>query len=367
MRFNKSFQYIQILLIFALLPFSGNAQSTDSTSQKNYDWGIFPAFGSQPETGFQFGVTSVLTWWKPENLGKEYFRPSSFTPFIMYTLRNQIISEFNVDYWSGNGKNLNASPRFIIFPDRFFGIGNDNDPDQFESYTHQFVQLEGQLSIPITQKLFWGSYFDMQQSGLRKFEENGLLEDLSINGSQGGFLVGIGPAMRFDSRNNAIYPSTGYFINVRSLFATGNFEYQAYSFDLRRYFSLNEDIDVLAVQVNSTFTGGNDIPFYKLPKLGGGSFLRGISNASVYTDRQMMYSQIEYRRIIYGIFGAVAFVGIGDVANEINDFQLSEFKYAGGLGLRFQLIKEQRLNVRLDYGLARGGQSAFYVSLREAF
>ncbi len=368
---NSTYLRIGVLSIFfaSLLPYPVLAQENDSIpSKRNISWRIFPAIASQPETGLQLGAVAAISWSGADTADQAFSRPSSLTPVFIYSLRNQVLGEFNMDLFFGGGKNLNASPRFSVFPDRYFGIGNDTDPEAFESFTHEFFQLEGQLSVPITPSIFWGLYFDVQNSSLRKFEEGGELVSADILGSEGGFLAGVGPAFRYDTRDNVIYPSKGFFINVRSLFSyVGDFAYSNYTFDVRRYFSLRDDRDVLVVQLNATFTSGDEIPFYKLPQLGGSTRLRGLNNASVYRDRQMMLAQIEYRKHIIWRVGAVAFAGMGDVGNSLEDFQLSEMKYAAGAGIRFQILDDQKLNIRFDYGLASNNQSAFYISLREAF
>ncbi len=354
------------MLSFILLPSTG--QDIDSASNSQLSWRVFPAFGAQPETGFVFGVVMAATWSQADTAAQEFDRPSSLTPLAIYSVRNQVLVEFNFDYFLTNGTNLNFTPRFSLFPDRFFGVGNDNDPDAYETYTNRIWQLEGQFSVPYTNKLFWGVYTDIQHSKLKELELNGELETGTILGSEGGFQAGLGPALRYDSRDNAIYPSKGYFLNVRSLFSfLGDFSYSNYLLDFRRYFSLREDKDVLALQFNASFTSGRDIPFYKLPQLGGSSRLRGINNANVYRDRQLLFSQVEYRKHLFWAFGIVAFAGVGDVADEMSQFQLSDFKYVGGAGIRYQVLEGQKLNLRFDYGFARGGQSAFYISLREAF
>ncbi|MEM7298753.1 MAG: hypothetical protein AAF391_10865 [Bacteroidota bacterium] len=81
----------------------------------------------------------------------------------------------------------------------------------------------------------------------------------------------------------------------------------------------------------------------------------------------MIYTQVEYRRPLFWRLGMTVFAGVGDVAYNLNDFNLSEFKYVAGLGGRFAAIPEKKLNIRADIGVARGGQMAFYVGLSEAF
>ena len=351
-----------------MLTLNGFGQEADSVRNKKISWRVFPAFGAQPETGFVFGFAAAATLTKIDTARKEFNRPSTLTPFAIYSVRNQFLIAFGIDHFFKGGQNLNISPRFSLFPDRYFGIGNNNDPDSYETFTNQFWQLEGQVSIPYTNKIFWGIYMDVQQSDLQELATGGELEQGVIPGSKGGFQAGFGPAIRFDSRNDVIYPYKGYFINVRSLFSyIGDFSYSNYTFDLRRYISIRDDRDILAVQLNGSFTSGSSIPFYKLPQLGGSNGLRGITNANLYVDRQLLFSQLEYRKYLFWAFCAVAFIGAGDVVNEVGELSFSNMRYVGGAGLRFQILKEQRLNIRFDYGVARGNQSAFYISIREAF
>jgi outer membrane protein assembly factor BamA len=355
------------ILIFMIAPCLLNGQDSGS-KRYSQSWVVYPAFGYQPETGFQLGAFALGVLQSSDTSQSDYDRQSSFAPFLIYTVRNQFLSAVNVDYFFKSGLNLNITPRAFNFPDRYFGIGNANDPDTFENYTIRFFQLEGQLSIPRSDRRFLGLAFDMQSSSIVQKESGGFLENKAITGSEGGNQFGIGPAIRYDSRNNAIYPSSGYFLNVNSIFTyLGDFDYTSLSADLRKYFSIREDVDVIAIQLGGFFTLDDNIPFFKLPQLGGDNRLRGISNASLYRDRQTIFTQIEYRKHIWKPFGAVAFAGVGDVAPTFNAFDLEEFKYVAGLGLRYQVIRAQRLNVRFDYGFARGGQSAFYISIREAF
>ena len=363
---NKPIRFLLSLCWLVLFPSIAQENQPDTT--KAISWAGYPALGYQPETGLQLGGVAVGVLNRIDDSQSEFVRQSSLTPFFIYTTRNQILAACNVDYYFKSGANLNITPRYFKFPDKYFGIGNSNDPDTFEDYTSLFFQLDGVVLMAKTPRFFWGAALDFQTISFKEKETGGVLETNTINGSEGGALFGIGPAMRYDSRNNIIYPSNGYLLNVNTLFAyLGDFGYSSYLFDVRKYISLKGDSDVLAIQLSGIFTGGSNVPFFKLPQLGGDNRLRGITNASLYRDRQAFFSQVEYRKSLFWIVGAVVFAGVGDVANELGDLSLSEFKYVGGVGARFQIIPEQRLNVRFDYGLAKGGQSAFYVGLREAF
>lgn len=358
---------IGVCLIIILLSQFVQAQSADSTETKG-SFAIFPALSFAPETSLQFGAAVVWVLKKTGLPESEFERESTISPFFIYTLKNQVISAVNVNYFTPKGHNVNGSVRFFNFPDLYFGIGNDNDPDISESYTNLFFQIQGQYLKSVNATSFAGVNFDLQSNSIRDIEAGGLIVTDNTNGLEGGTLFGLGPIYRYDTRNNTIYPTKGYFVTLRSLFThLGDYSYTSHLADARKYISLGNENNILAFQVSASFTTGQDIPFYKLPQLGGDERLRGIANASLYRDRQMLYSQVEYRRPLFWRFGMTVFAGVGDVGYNLNDFSISEFKYVAGLGGRFAAIPEKKLNIRGDIGVARGGQIAIYIGLSEAF
>ena len=321
-----------------------------------------------PETSVQFGAAAVgVLNSNKEQQESDFVRQSTISPFFLYTLKNQIITAVNLNIFTREGNVINGSVRYFKFPDLYFGLGNSNDPDISETYTNIFLRSNGQYLKPINLTTFLGLGWDLQHNTIKNVQAGGMLQRDSPEGIDGGTLFGLGPAFRFDSRNNAIYPSKGYFITVSSLFNyIGDFRFHSHLIDARKYFSVANDNNIIAIQVNGSFTGGST-PFYKLPQLGGDNRLRGIANASLYRDRQMVYSQLEYRRPLFWKLGMVMFAGVGDVANDFSAFSFRELKYVAGIGGRYAAIPKDKLNLRCDIGVARGGQLAIYVGISEAF
>ncbi len=364
MKFTRQFLFLGL----SFLVFTCPGQENDSTRRKG-NFAIYPALGYQPETSLQFGVVAVTLLKSKDESQDLYERRSSFTPYFLYTLRKQILIETDLDYFFRNGINLRFTPQLYNFPDVYYGIGNANDPDVNESYTNKYFEIEGQLFYPLNPITFVGLAWDLQYNNITDIEDNGLLDTDSPTGKEGGYITAIGPTFKYDSRDNAIYPTKGLLISsyIRPYFL-GDFNFTSYWFDYRQYWKLGETFkNVFAVNVNVSFTSGDEVPFYKLPQLGGSRRLRGITNASLYRDKQLFFSQIEYRRHLFWRFGGVAFAGFGDVAENLGDYQFNELKYVVGVGGRFAAIPSQRLNLRLDMGIAKGGQLAFYVGLKESF
>ncbi len=358
---------LSVLFSILCLPVLLFSQEID-TVKKDKTLAIYPAFGYSPETSAQLGAIAIWVLPNKDSSQSEYVRQSSINPFVLFSLRRQLQSAVNFDLFLKNGMNVNLSPRFNLFPDNYYGIGNDNDPEELENYTNQFLRIDGFVLKPLNPRTFVGVSFDIQNNTIREIKPAGMLETDSPVGISGGTNGVIGPAFRFDSRNDILYPSSGQLISLTSFFTIfGNFSYSAYEFDYRKYWAINDSKNILAFNLNTRLTVGDDIPFYKLPQLGGDERLRGIANASLYRDKQSWYGQIEYRRHLVWRHGMAVFTGFGDVAPTLGDFQLNQTKYVAGLGYRFAAVEGQNLNVRFDFGIARGRQTGFYVSVREAF
>jgi hypothetical protein len=122
---------------------------------------------------------------------------------------------------------------------------------------------------------------------------------------------------------------------------------------------------VLAYQAIARATTG-DPPFQLLPAIGGQNLLRGVYDGR-YRDRYALAGQAEYRAHLWWRFGAVAFLGAGQVARRGGDFRIDGLHPTGGGGLRFTLDPRERMNLRVDYGMGQGGTSGLYITVGEAF
>lgn len=344
---------------------------TDSTEQKKVNFSVYPVFGYQPETRFAFGLISFIVYDLNGHEENEYYRPSTISPYFLYTFNNQMLIAVDFDLFLKKGYYLDIKPRYYRYPDFFFGIGNENQIEQEEIYTNEFQRIDGRFMKFMNETWSSGIRYDIQNNNLYDFDEDGQLVDGEIFGTSGGLNTGFGPTVQIDSRDNILYPSRGIFARGEAIFYAkafgGDFNYTNIVLDFRKYLSIKNEKNILAFQVAGNFTSGDSVPFYKLQKVGGDSRLRGIENANLYLDKQSFWMQAEYRRTLFWRLGAVAFAGFGDVAPGIHKFRMDEMKYVLGLGGRFQAMKDEKLNVRLDAGIGRGGQYAFYLSIKEAF
>ena len=84
-------------------------------------------------------------------------------------------------------------------------------------------------------------------------------------------------------------------------------------------------------------------------------------------SKQNLYVQAEARWNFYKRFGAVAFAGAGWVDDSLGDIGEGDTIPSYGVGVRFMVLKSQRINVRVDYARSSEGRDAWYLGVVEAF
>jgi hemolysin activation/secretion protein len=80
----------------------------------------------------------------------------------------------------------------------------------------------------------------------------------------------------------------------------------------------------------------------------------------------MLTAQAEYRWRFYKRWGAVAFAGVGQVAENFGDYNTDNLLPSAGIGARFMLSEKNRLNLSVDYAVGKD-TSALYFYVAESF
>lgn len=181
-------------------------------------------------------------------------------------------------------------------------------------------------------------------------------------------LRALGLRLKRETSPNRFYPTSGTQLDFTSDFfseALGSkYSFQSYRFSFNKYGSLSKN-QVLAYNLFVCGTGG-DPPFYGNCVYGANNELRGYT-AGRYLDRYMFATQLEYRLSLPKRFGVVGFGGVGEVVpGGSKIWRSSNFLPAGGGGLRFQVSKKYRVNLRADF--ARGKDTwTWGMGVGEAF
>jgi outer membrane protein assembly factor BamA len=212
-----------------------------------------------------------------------------------------------------------------------------------------------------------GVLYEFHSDDVTDKQQNPFLLQDQVAGSEGGTLSGPGFTAVVDSRDHLFFPNRGgkytfeYMLYTHSL--GSDFNYNIATLDLRQYRSFSPD-HVLALQAYAQWAGG-DVPFYRLPALGGQNRMRGYFYGR-YVDQCYLTGQAEYRQYFWKRLGFVVFGAFGNVANAFKDLSVKETNISAGAGLRLIFNEAEKVNLRVDLGF--GSESnGVYFGLEEAF
>ncbi|SFT82242.1 Surface antigen [Lishizhenia tianjinensis] len=354
------------LILFAFFSFSCffSLSQADTLKQKIKVVGL-PILYYQPETRWAGGVAGFLSF-KTDPYQKDSLNWSQIALGGAYTQEKQILTYASFDVWmKKNAYNLNGEIGYYKYFYYFHGIGNDER--SLESYNLNFARLRATFEKRVYPATYVGVKYVFDQMNFTRLDTMGIIYTQNLLGMGGGIISGLGMSARYDTRNSTFYPTQGYQIRANSTFYSpvfgSDYTYNVSEIDAIKYFDLKKD-RVLATYVYGRFIAG-DAPFFHLSMLGGNKKMRGYYQG-FYRDKQLLGWQTEYRTPVWWRFGAVAFVGNAVVAPTFSQFALKHVKTTAGLGLRFLLDKERKINLRIDYALSKES-SGFYLTIGEAF
>lgn len=295
-------------------------------------------------------------------------RPIATAASLMYTQNRQIAAGISTDaYLTGGRYHVTASVGYSKFPNVFYGIGNTTAQSDSESYTPRTFAVDGAVERRVARGIYLGVGGDFATGGMVEVQPAGALASGTIPGSEIGRVAGLGAAVTYDTRDNILAAASGAYAKLAArryaALLGSDFDFTLVQLDLRRFRSFAAG-HVVAMQASWTGTSG-DVPFARMPQLGGQNLLRGYYQGR-YRDRQYVAAQGEYRTPTWHRMGLAAFGGAGEVAARLGDVSLSGIHAAGGAGMRILLNRQERLALRLDYG-AGAGSSGFYITVGEAF
>ncbi|MBV6644007.1 MAG: BamA/TamA family outer membrane protein [Cyclobacteriaceae bacterium] len=347
--------FLLVLILILSMPLIG---------QKDKDKGFIflPVMFSSPETSVGFGGAAMY-YFRMDSLQE---KPSNFRGVFIYTLQDQIISQFpftlyfkNDDIW------LFGETSYFIYPFQYYGQGSQIDLDRFDSYTAKYFRFFMDAMQKVDKDFYIGARFRYENYfSLTADSERGILTE-NVTGFQKGIVAGAGLGLILDRRNNVFCASKGHYLEASWVhyggYLTGDYNFTDYQVDLRKFYSPTTKTE-LAFQLYHQSTAGR-VPFYNLARLGGHRYLRGYFQGA-YRDKHFSVLQGEFRAYVHRRFLLAAFAGAGSVTSELLDYQ--RILPSAGAGLRFELNKKEKIRIRIDYAIGRNSQG-FYLNINEAF
>lgn len=170
--------------------------------------------------------------------------------------------------------------------------------------------------------------------------------------------AGLGPVLVYDSRDNNLWPGEGTWLeataSVYGQSLGGDFDYRKLVVKFAQYFPLHDAV-TLVYRIDGSFIDG-DAPFYDLSSIR----LRGFSS-SRFLNNEAVTAQTEVRWNFYGRWTALAFGGVGVVADGMSDLTSAPRNWAGGGGVRYMIDEERKLSVGVD--VAHGDDLVVYIQI----
>ncbi|MDF7822506.1 BamA/TamA family outer membrane protein [Pontiellaceae bacterium B12227] len=179
----------------------------------------------------------------------------------------------------------------------------------------------------------------------------------------------LGAIASHDSRDHVRYPTAGNqselsLTTVPESWGASSSYYITEGF-ANQYISFI-DKQVLALRAFGRFTPSGT-PYSGLSTLGRFSDLRGYTGGENVAEN-LVALQGEYRIRFTDKIGGVAFAGISQLYNgSFKNTDSDDLYPSGGLGFRYLLNAENKMNFRFDYAWGKGDDEGFYVSVGEAF
>jgi hypothetical protein len=355
--------------IDATVPASGMKQSKNAKAFGTNDLTVLPTpvIIYTPENGLALGVGATMLFNKKTGPGQQQL-PTTITPAVTYSLKKSFTASLGIDHYFG--RNWHFTNQTILQQkgrSYYLGLGDQVSDTAKTLYKNDVFSTEGEFTGRIAGHLQGGVRYHFRHDSPLEFDKGAQPQPPA----QSGWLTGIGPLLRFDSRDDALYPTTGQLILVSAVhygsYLGGDYSYNDVRADYRLYHKLGPGVLAWRAYFQGTFNG--NAPFYQLPYISADHVLRGLLR-NQYIDKQSLSAETEFRGDFSRVdkrFGYLLFAGAGDVSE--NFFRNYHPKVTGvfGAGFRQQLIPKSNLQSHLEVSFTTRGDVGVFGGIGLAF
>jgi hypothetical protein len=310
-----------------------NLMNPDSLSAINFSVIPIPIVSSSPETGVRFGMSLDYFFNAKDKSAREKneARASFVYGQVTYSTLRQLdlLGAWQV-FTRGEKWVLRGRAGYSAFEERVWGIGmNTVSEKDYWEFSYQRTFAESRIYRQIKNNWYGGLSINYNNTFRVQYSKPITPAFNYTDGVAGSTVLGLGPAILLENRD---YP-----------FSARKGSYQ--------FFTHN--------------TSGN-VPLRELPRVGNASLFRGFFGGR-YRNKSLAAAQSEYRFQVWKWVHASIFTAGGFSASSPGDYQLQDFLWTGGAGLRFLINKKNRMFVRMDYARNSTFGGAFYLRLNDAF
>lgn len=348
-------------LVRRLIDYFNDANKTKK--HKRFDFSIIGGPHYSTDTKFGIGLVAAGiyrtdrqdTLLPPSNVS--LFSDVSSVGFYMLGVRGTHI--FQKDRYR-----LDYTTYFYSFPCKYWGIGyenGNNDANRTKMKRWQ-AQTQATFMIRMADNMYVGPSLSFDYIRGKNIQHPEIFEGQDLTTTN----VGVGAALVYDTRDVLTNASRGVYLNISQLFRP-RFLGNDHVFS-----TMNIQLDVyrrvwrgaiLAADVRSKMNFGNP-PWGMMALLGNSYSMRGYYEGR-YRDKHKFETQVELRQHVWRRNGIALWAGAGTVFDKFSSIGVHKILPNVGIGYRWEFKKN--VNVRLDYGIGKGGQSGFIFNINEAF
>lgn len=344
-----------------VLAYFNDANKTDYS--KKFDFSIIggPHYSTDTKLGLGLVAAGLYRTYRNDTIlppsNMSLFGDVSTVGFYMLGVRGLHIfphDRYRLDY----------TLYFYSFPCKYWGIGYDkgnNDANETEMNRWQ-AQAKASFMFRVAPSTYIGPMLTFDFIEGKDIKNPELLEGMDRITRN----TGVGLTFVYDSRDVTTNPKRGFYVNLSQCFRPkfmGN-DYAFSTTDLR--FNTYRRVwkgGIIATDLRSQLNFGN--PSWGMMALLGNSYsMRGYYEGR-YRDKHKIEAQVELRQHVWKRNSVVAWVGAGTVFNKFSSMRMDHVLPNFGIGYRWEFKKD--VNVRLDYGFGKSGQSGFIFNINEAF
>lgn len=253
---------------------------------------------------------------------------------------------------------------FYSFPCDYWGIGYDmgNDDSNKSEMKRWQARIKGSFLFHLGSNFYIGPMVSYDYVIGKNVERPELLNGMDRH----TWNLGAGFSAVYDSRDVLTYPHQGLYINLtqcfRPRFMGNDYAFSTTELQVDAYQKVWKGA-ILAEDFRTMLNFGNP-SWGMMALLGNSNSMRGYYEGR-YRDKYKIEAQVELRQHIWKRNSLTVWVGAGTVFSKFSNIRSRHILPNYGLGYRWEFKKN--VNVRLDYGFGKAGQSGFLFSINEAF
>lgn len=253
---------------------------------------------------------------------------------------------------------------FYSFPCDYWGMGYDmgNDDSNKSEMKRWQARIKGNFLFHLGSNFYIGPMVSYDYVIGKNVERPELLNGMDRH----TWNLGAGFSAVYDSRDVLTYPYQGLYINLtqcfRPRFMGNDYAFSTTELQVDAYQKVWKGA-ILAEDFRTMLNFGNP-SWGMMALLGNSNSMRGYYEGR-YRDKHKIEAQVELRQHIWKRNSLTVWVGAGTVFSKFSNIRSRHILPNYGLGYRWEFKKN--VNVRLDYGFGKAGQSGFLFSINEAF